>query len=1859
MKKRNIIIGFLMLGSLFTFTSCVSKKPANTGSKPTQTEPTTPSPTTPSPTTPSPTTPSPTTPSPTTPGTSTPEPTVPSEPTTNPEPVEEKYTVNFVTNCEITIEAQKIEDGEKIQTIPNLTKTGYKFAGWYLDEEFTLSFDITNDVVTSEITLYAKWEKEEYTIVFNTLGGNTINSVKVKYQDTLTQPANPTKLGYIFDGWYTDNACTNVYDFDAQVTSGFTLYAKWREKSKYDELLEKADALVLNNDFNSYGATDTLATYSGTWGTKGIYQYINEKLGVGTADPTANKVILGAGNAELYDNSGNGTQLVLDFGGLSGGIVEGYLETTLIDQGNSWTFFQLYGKEGAEVVEVFGIRIESGVLKYRLDGAVANPLNTITAANTTYKIYYKVNLDTKELTMTINEIEFASVTISKSELVGLKLVSSDNNNRRMKVDNVVVINENYSLPELKNILKARLATLKDDYVASYPTADLSSALTNGQAAIDAAETVASAYQAYDNAKAAMDVIVLSIYKEQKKAELDTYVDSSKYTENATALAKAIEDGKAAIDAAITTEAISNAVIAAKTAIDAIESDEVILAKAKETAVAELEAYKAGQFTVNEAAYQVALTNGENVINAATTKAAVASALASAKEAIDAIKTDAEETAAKRAAAIEEITTYATTKKNEINDTDEATTYQAKIDNEVTLGTASINAAEYAAIDNAVVIIKQKIDNLVSAAKETLADLKTSTIENLNNYVNSLTYDDTDLLNSINEVKTDTLTKINAATTKDDVLSHYNTAIASIEALIADYESTSTNSIFKQGDVQVTAFSGLSESAYFEFQAVSSASDYALYIKGGSYSTFTKLTDKVAYLRKTSTSTYRADLIGLKAGNYQVKIVPIISSAEKDDVATIAKVAVMAYDRSGYAHFNYNEGVGAYNDDGTLKDNAIVLYVTDENKNTVSLTYGGVTVTGVGNILNSVGQDVGGGLTNKGGKANSNQGILKLLAQNNVPLVVRLVGVVSNTGLYDKGTFAASSTPLINGLTIYDSLDNGGSVGDNGHMARMKSAKNVTIEGIGSDATVDGWGFHFMCETSAPDLGKSFEVRNLKFINTPEDAIGMEGTQGTLKADGTVENASSATADILGSVERCWIHNNEFYSPKISSPAESDKSEGDGSVDFKRGQYFTCSYNYFEGCHKTNLVGSADTSLQFNLTYHHNYWYLCKARGPLARRANIHMYNNVFDSQTDYAQNTRADAYIYSEYNLFYMTKNPQRVDGGAIKSYNDSFSSCIESMGGTIVTDKSQTVSNNCKFAYRNIDYSKFDTDSSLSYIANGDYYLQTDLTDARKVIRAQAGVAKDRYIDSETVTMDEISYISGKTVNATVETLPSTITPGKISKTPYIFELKKYATATVDYTGGVLLNEAGVCMLNGSGEVILAPGKYILQAMNIQAGDSGSLSPAIIKDSTCNSISFVAYDSEEFNNQLKADFLTAQNAIPTTITYTDECYSLVKVALDKYNLLSADLKAEVDATKTTNAYSQLKNLGIAKVESLISAIGTVGASSGTSISTARAAYNTLVSRFASVNVSNYATLVAAENAFASYAVQSCIDKIAAIGTVTLSSGDAITLARNEYDALDDEQKTSITNYATLVAAETEYARLVSISELDTLINDTSLNDLEGCAEVISRYNSLDSASQALINNTEKLSQIKIAYVELSIDSLPSTVTRADKAKVEEIRSAYDALSSTEKTLVTNLAKLTAAEEVINSLPSELTTTSSDFSTGWTITGANTSTAFNGSAYSGNTITAISTAKYNDIQSVSVKISSEDKGTTLFNVYYSEDGTTWTLITSFKNGSNNTDQTYSYDLSTPVSGYVKVECTCSKSSAKAVSCTNITLKHYA
>ena len=161
-----------------------------------------------------------------------------------------------------------------------------------------------------------------------------------------------------------------------------------------------------------------------------------------------------------------------------------------------------------------------------------------------------------------------------------------------------------------------------------------------------------------NALASQELTVpLDGAKAAAKAELENYKNPDDYRDAQKAdLAKEVADGKDAIDGAESVEAIEAALAAAKTEIDKIKTDAELtaeeLAAAKEAAKAELENYKNPDDyrDAQKADLAKEVADGKDAIDAAEDIEAVAAALAAAKEAIDAIKTDAELTAEELAAA---------------------------------------------------------------------------------------------------------------------------------------------------------------------------------------------------------------------------------------------------------------------------------------------------------------------------------------------------------------------------------------------------------------------------------------------------------------------------------------------------------------------------------------------------------------------------------------------------------------------------------------------------------------------------------------------------------------------------------------------------------------------------------------------------------------------------------------------------------------------------------------------------------------------------------------------------------------------------------------------------------------------------------------------------------------------------------------------------------------------------------------------------------------------------------------------------------------------------------------------------------
>lgn len=790
----------------------------------------------------------------------------------------------------------------------------------------------------------------------------------------------------------------------------------------------------------------------------------------------------------------------------------------------------------------------------------------------------------------------------------------------------------------------------------------------------------------------------------------------------------------------------------------------------------------------------------------------------------------------------------------------------------------------------------------------------------------------------------------------------------------------------------------------------------------------------ALVRKISPTTARVDVVGMSEGYYDLMITTSLSS-----VLLAQNIFTQRYDRSGYAHFNYTEGVGAYKDDGTLKDDAVVVYVTDENKDTVTIP--GIGQTGIGWILNN----------NQYHSSNSSTYNPAQAAQSlsafNKPLVVRFIGTIN--------------VPA--GATIYNSTGQGGSDGDNGDMVRIKNANHVTIEGIGDDAVINGWGFHFMADTVGRGIG--FEARNLTFKDYSEDALGMEGTN-------TVP------------VRRGWWHNLTFFTGHHPNPAEGDKANGDGAADFKRGEYLTISYSVFDGATKTNLIGATNSDLTYHITMHHNLWRNNSSRIPLTRRSNIHMYNNVIEitddntNETGYAQNPRLDAYIFSEANFFQGTKNPSRVDQGGIKSLGDIKYSTYGEDEATVVTDRTTPVNTN------NL-YPNFDTNPAVFYYdavnQRSNVEHLTDAVTARAEVMAYAGHFR-AYSEPEKV----------KIHNMTPTVISDSVTqPGiKINKGVPLLVFTIHVDATIVLTTtstsypAVLVTIYGEPILRGSGTAELTPGTYVIESAQARGATKGSFQG---KDSQGGYT--ITLDSGAAAAARIAAAQDAIAALPDPVNYTAPHKALITTARNAYDALTTSDKTEVSETPLLNAESAYLAAGIAFVETTISDIGVVTEASLSLIAAARTAYNQAETAIQN-SISNYQVLLDAEAAFEAFHVTSIINLIDGLPDVSeIGIGEKSEIedtlltyqeALDAYNQLSSGQKSQVTNSQVLFDGITALEEMLIPYEIMDIIDALDLEDItyQNSADLVyayETYQSLTEDEKALFSN-EQIQKLEDAW---------------------------------------------------------------------------------------------------------------------------------------------------------------------------------------
>ena len=138
------------------------------------------------------------------------------------------YKVSFDSNGGSSVAAQSVTYNTAASKPADPSMTGYTFAGWFTDKDCKTAYDF-NSKVTGDITLYAKWNINSCTVSFDSNGGSSVAAQSVNYNTTASKPADPSRKGYTFAGWFTGKDCKTAYDFNSNVTGDITLYAKWNK----------------------------------------------------------------------------------------------------------------------------------------------------------------------------------------------------------------------------------------------------------------------------------------------------------------------------------------------------------------------------------------------------------------------------------------------------------------------------------------------------------------------------------------------------------------------------------------------------------------------------------------------------------------------------------------------------------------------------------------------------------------------------------------------------------------------------------------------------------------------------------------------------------------------------------------------------------------------------------------------------------------------------------------------------------------------------------------------------------------------------------------------------------------------------------------------------------------------------------------------------------------------------------------------------------------------------------------------------------------------------------------------------------------------------------------------------------------------------------------------------------------------------------------------------------------------------------------------------------------------------------------------------------------------------------------------
>ena len=489
-----------------------------------------------------------------------------------------------------------------------------------------------------------------------------------------------------------------------------------------------------------------------------------------------------------------------------------------------------------------------------------------------------------------------------------------------------------------------------------------------------------------------------------------------------------------------------------------------------------------------------------------------------------------------------------------------------------------------------------------------------------------------------------------------------------------------------GVIQITEAKGWQESAYLKWAPFEGASSYNVYVDD-------KKID--AQLIRQYASYYRADVLGLKAGTYSVKVVPV--NAEGTEITganTASNLVVKSFNREGFAHFKY-DGVGAYNNDGTLKAGAKVLYITAKTAKTVSTTVNTgkqETITGLQSIIDAY---------SKG--------------KDTTPIAFRIIGKVN---LSDLDHISSSAE----GLQVK---------GKGAH-----SVMNMTFEGVGDDATV--YGFGFLLRNT-----KSVEFRNFAIMRCLDDAMSLDTKNSHVwihnmdlfygkKGSAADQAKGDGTVDIKGDSKYVTVAYNRFWDNGKASMCGMKSETGEN--------WITYHHNWFD--HSDSRMARVRT---MSVHMYNNYYQHCDVYGIGATSgSSIFMESNYFDAvkrpimSSLQGTDAKGDGTFSGE-------------KGGLIKAYGNVFANKPDnfsyipyaenntSFDAYEVSDPSEQVPASVKTLVGGTSYNNFDTDPSLMYA-----YAADKAEDVPSIVEGFYGAGRLNHGDIDFAIPDETVVTNG-----------------------------------------------------------------------------------------------------------------------------------------------------------------------------------------------------------------------------------------------------------------------------------------------------------------------------------------------------------------------------------------------------------------------------------------------------------------------------------------------------------------------------------